>query len=132
MFYCLDTNIVIDFFRNDSAITKKMQELEEQQVHFCIAPIALCELWQGAYLAPKQKNPTELIETFLKSIEILEFTGYACRFFGQKYAELQKHGKQTQESDLMIASICIAHNAILVTRNHKDFMNIKELKFVVW
>ncbi len=132
MLYCLDTNIIIDLFRNDLGVKKKIEELEQQQVTLCLTPIILCELWQRAYLAPQQKNPKELLITFVETITTLDFTEESCRLFGEIYAALKKQGKQTQEPDLMIASICIAHNAVLVTKNNKDFANIKDLKFVVW
>ncbi len=32
----------------------------------------------------------------------------------------------------MIASIAIAHDLILITKNKKDFMNIPELKIEAW
>lgn len=132
MLYCLDTNIIVDFFQNEKAIVQKMSELEQQQVTIVCTTIILCELYKGAYLGSRQKERLDLVEAFLKRARILEFTKYAADIFGQRYAELQKQGKQTQEFDLMIASICIAHNAILVTKNHKDFANIKDLRFQVW
>jgi len=101
-------------------------------VTITINPIALCELFRGVHLAQEQKNALELVEKFLKSVDIIEFTKEAARTYGKLYAELEAVGKQTQEFALMIASICIAHNAILVTKNNKDFANIKELKFQVW
>ena len=132
MLYCLDTNIIVDFFQNEKAIVQKMSELEQQQVTIVCTPIILCELYKGAYLGSRQKERLDLVEAFLKRARILEFTKYAADIFGQRYAELKKQGKQTQEFDLMIASICVAHNAILITRNESDFKNIKNLKFQVW
>ncbi len=132
MFYCLDTNIIIDFFYNEKEVVERIQELEQQQVQITITPINLCELYRGAYLAPRPKQALERIASFLERVKILEFTEDAALFYGLKYAELKMKGKQTQEFDLLIASVTLAHNAILVTRNHKDFTNIKELKFVVW
>lgn len=132
MYYCLDTNIIIDFFKNEKQVVQKMQEIEQQEVSVTITPIVLCELFKGAYLGSRQKERVEMVELLLKTVNILEFTKHAADIFGQRYAELQKQGKQTQEADLMIASICIAHNAILITRNHKDFVNIKDLQFQVW
>lgn len=132
MLYCLDTNIIIDFFRKDIEILQKMKDLDEKQVTIATNPIVLCELFRGVHLAQDQKSASELLEKFLKSIGSIEFTEAAARIYGQQYAKLKKIGKQTQEFDLMIASICIAHNAILVTRNHKDFANIKDLKIVAW
>ena len=132
MLYCLDTNIIVDLFQNEKEIVQKMSELEQQQVSIAVTPIILCELYKGAYLGSRQKERLDLVEAILERARILEFTNHASRVFGQTYAELQKQGKQTQEADLMIAAICIAHNAILVTRNHKDFANIKDLKMVAW
>jgi tRNA(fMet)-specific endonuclease VapC len=132
MQYCLDTNIAVDFFRNDSCIVQRMQELEEQNVRFVITPITLSELWRGAYLAPRSEAPIKLVEDLLQRVELLGFTGEACKVYGERFAELKKKGKQTQDFDLMIASISIAHNMVLVTRNEKDFKNIKGLKYVVW
>ncbi len=132
MLYCLDTNIVINFFRKDTETLKKMKDLEEKQVTVAINPVVLCELFRGVHLAQEQKNASELVDKFLKSVGVMEFTEAAARTYGKLYAELKIAGKQTQEFDLMIASICIAHNAILITRNHKDFANIKDLKIVAW
>jgi len=132
MLYCLDTNVVISFFRKDIETLQKMKELGQKQVTIAINPIVLCELFRGVHLAQEQKNASELLERFLKSVAIMEFTEEAARTYGKLYAELKKSGKQTQEFDLIIASICIAHNAILVTRNNKDFANINDLKFQVW
>ena len=132
MLYCLDTNIIIDFFENEKEIVKNMQELEQQQVSFSITPIILCELYKGAYLGPKQNARLELINALLKRANVLQFTNQASNIYGQKYSELKKKGKQTQEADLMIAAITIAHNAVLITRNIKHFKNIKELKVISW
>ena len=84
------------------------------------------------YLAKNKTASLEQMQEFVAAIDIVEFSKNAAEIYGKKYAELQKQGKQTQEFDLMIASICIAHNAILITRNGKDFKHIKDLKYVVW
>ena len=132
MLYCLDTNIVIEIFRKNIEIAEKIKELEAQQVTMSLNPVVLCELFRGVYLAKNQTASLEQMQEFVAAIEIVELSKNAAEIYGKKYAELQKQGKQTQEFDLMIASICIAHNAILVTRNNKDFANIKDLKYVVW
>ncbi len=131
MNYCLDSSIIIDILRGDSNIKSKIELLSKQN-NFCITPIVLSELFKGAYLAEKQKEAIKLVENFSNSVELLEFTPQACRIFGQKHAELTKQGKQTQESDLMIASISIAHNVTFITRNPKDFVNIQGLNIISW
>lgn len=125
--YCLDTNVIIDLFHGDERIRSKIEELRERY-SFSITPIVLSELFKGAFLAKNKKEALKLVEEFAHSVEFLDFNERSCRIFGENYAELKRTGKQTQEADLMIASIAVAHNNILVTRNPKDFINIKSLK----
>ncbi len=133
MLYCLDTNIIVDIYRGeDREVGEKLKALQEQNVKISISPIILAELFKGAYIVPEKKEALVFIEEFLSSVDFLSFTEQVARVYGQQFAILQKIGKQTQEFDLMIAAICIAHNAILVTRNRKDFANIKDLKMVAW
>jgi tRNA(fMet)-specific endonuclease VapC len=130
MRYCLDANILIDVFRGDSALGAKIEGINPGQI--CITPIALAELYEGAYRSKRQSEALALIDDFTLNTEILDFSDDACRIFGQRYAELTKRGKITQEPDLMIAAIALAHNAALITRNVKDFENITGLKVLKW
>ncbi len=127
MRYCIDTNIIIDFFRGDHTIQSKMQGNK-----FCINVLILCELYKGAYLAAHPKEALSFVEEFAQSVEILDFNTESCEIFGELHAGLTKKGKQTQEIDLMIASIAIAHRVPLITRNKKDFVNIPGLDLIEW
>lgn len=128
MDYCLDTNIIIDIFHGDAELKAKIDKLED--VTICVTPINLAELFKGAYCAQKKNEALELVEDFASNAKLLAFDETSCRIFGQKYAELASQGKQTQEPDLMIASITIANNITLITRNKKDFVNISGLKMI--
>ncbi len=130
MKYCFDTNVIIDILRGDTALKSKLEGLTTQEI--CITPIILAELFKGAYVAERHKEALALVEDFCQNVELLDFNEAACKLFGQKYAELTKQGKQTQEADLMIASICMSNDVILVTKNQKDFVNIRGLKIAQW
>ena len=130
MKYCLDTNIIIDILRGNEQLRAKISEIPAGQT--CITPIVLSELFKGAFLAQRQQEAVELVEKFADSVEMLDFSPDACKLFGRKYAELAKEGKQTQEPDLMIGCIAMANNTVLVTKNQKDFSNIKGLKILAW
>ncbi len=123
--YCIDTSVIIDIFRGDENLKEQLAELMHDPVY--ISPIVLAELFKGAYLASRPQEALALVEEFLHSVELLPFDERACNIFGKCYAELQKKGEQTQELDLMIASVALAHNAHLVTRNIKDFIKIPGL-----
>ena len=132
MLYCLDTNIIIDILRGDEALRSSVENAINKRNTLCINPIVLSELFKGAYLAEKSHEAVELVEDFMNGVELLDFNEQACRIFGQRYTELKRRGKQTQEADLMIGAISLAHNAVLVTRNEKDFINIFGLKIETW
>ncbi len=129
MLYCLDTNIIIDIFRGDDTLKTRLIELSN--IHtFSITPIALSELFRGAYLAQNQQEMLALIENFIQGVALLSFDTNTCKLYGQKYSELKKHGKLTSEFDLMIGCIALAHNAVLITRNPRDFANITGLSVI--
>ena len=127
--YSLDTNIIIDFLRGENGAVRKIEELKQTHI-LSITPIVLSELYKGAFLGARQEEIFSTVEQFSKSLVFLEYTEEACKIFGEKFAELKKIGKPTEESDLMIASICIAKDSILVTKNYKHFKDIKGLRLL--
>jgi len=126
--YCLDTNIVIDMLRGDETLRKKASSAGS----VCISPPILAELFKGAFLADRRDEAIEIVEDFTKNIDMLPLDEESCKTFGQKFAELKATGKPTQEFDLLIGSIALAHGSALVTRNRKDFEQIPGLEVVVW
>lgn len=128
--YCLDTGIVIAFFRNDSIIVDKIQSILEDNELF-ITSITLCELYKGAYRSSNSDYEISWIDNFVSSLGILDFNTESCKFFGEKFVKLQNEGKSVDDFDLMISSISKVNNATVVTRNKKDFENIG-VKLEVW
>ena len=130
MSYCLDTSIVVALFRGDELLKSKFTELSSRGELF-INYITLCELYKGAFLSILFEKSLQEIAHLLNIVEDLEFNTDACILFGKEYARLNKLGKQTEELDLMIASIAKAYDLTIVTRNKKHFENI-DVKIEVW
>lgn len=128
--YCLDTDILIDFLRNDKNAILKMQEIKGKGNIF-ITPINLCELFKGAYLSSKVVKELDIINDLVESLEILEFREDVCQEFGIEYKHLKEIGKMIQEFDIIIACFAKVNNLILVTRNKKHFENVN-IKIEVW
>ncbi len=128
MKYCIDTNILVEMSRGNQKIKTQLEIYNPEKI--CINPIIILELSKGAYLSNRQKEALEFIEELSKEIDLLSFTEETYKIYGKKYAELKKQGKQTQEFDLIIASICITHDATLITLNGKDFKNIEGLRLI--
>ena len=130
MIYCIDTNIIVDIFRGDKNLLQKLEEVTKQKNNFFTTYLNLAELFKGAYLSYKKEENLSLIENFIKNTGILNLNKAAVEIYGRKYFELKKLGKLTQEIDLLIASIILANEAFLVTKNKKHFEHILGLKII--
>lgn len=128
--YCLDTDILIDFLRNNEKAVLKIKEISEKGKIFT-TPINLCELFKGAYLSSKVTKELNIIYSLIWSLEVLEFREDICREFGIEYGYLKEIGKMIQEFDIIIACFAKINNLTLVTRNKKHFENI-DIKLEVW
>ncbi len=130
--YCLDTDIVIGFLRGHSDAVSKLTNLQESKTDIAITPLTLCELYRGAFLSKENDKNVALINNFVGKITLLNHDQVSCQIFGENYVYLKRKGQQTQEMDLMIASICKANNCVLITRNIKDFKNVPGLLLEKW
>lgn len=115
--YCLDTNVIIDFLKNNKKIIDKISNISRENLF--ITPINLCELLKGADNSEKLKYFLEITD----SLNFLEFNKEVCKSFGFLYLKLKKEGKMIPEADLMIASFVKSYNLILITRDN-HFKNI--------
>ena len=128
--YCLDSDAVIAHFKGDNSIKECLESISADELF--VTPITLCELYRGVFLSHNMEKDTLLVERLLERVNLLNFDLPACEIFGKAYKLLKQSGKLTQDSDLMIASICISNNVTLITRNRRHFENIKGLKVEEW
>lgn len=130
--FCLDTDMIVAFLRDDAAAIKKLKQLQMSGTDIAVTTVTLSELYKGAFLSVKRDAGIAFVNEFLEGIALLTQNKLSCLLFGQDYALLKNKGLLTGEMDLMIASICKAHDCVLVTRNIKDFKNIPELMIEKW
>jgi|SRR3989344_1934751 len=130
--YCLDSNIIIELFKGNQDIKEHISDLQDSNKEIFINPIILSELYKGVYTTNKKEIILKFLEDFLREIIFLDFDKESCKLFGELYSNLVKKGKITQETDLMIATICIRNNITLITQNKKHFENISELNVEFW
>lgn len=129
--YCLDTSILVDIIRGDQVLGDKIDNLMGEGIIFYITPITLCELYRGAYGHAQKENKLAEINSFITNFGLLDLDSISCDYFGKTYSILKKSGKMTGEFDLIIASITLANDLILITRNKKDFEHTG-VKLEVW
>ena len=130
MIDCLDTDILIEYFRGNEGIKKKIESLTDEDSLGLIL-LTFYEFFKGIFVSGKsgeQKFLQELVETCL----ILNPSYETAKMGGEIYAELRKEGKLINDADILIASIVKAHNAVLVTNNEEHFSRIEGLKIENW
>jgi predicted nucleic acid-binding protein len=116
----------VDIFRN-RLVDNNIRLLIEGGI-LCTTPIILCELFKGCYLTNRPEESLVLLKKYITQTQLLDFDATSCSIYGKLSQELLRKGKLTQDQDLMIAAICIAHNVTLITKNKKHFENIPGLK----
>ena len=129
--YCLDTSIVIEIFRGNKEIIKKVGNLQMEEINFFVTHMTLCELYKGAFLHSKKEEKLKEIDELMLSCTILDFSIKSCKLFGEIYSDLRKSGNLIPESDLIIAAIARSNDLILVTRDKKHFENTN-VRLEVW
>lgn len=128
--YLLDTNIISEMrakYPNQNVLKK----LEETKNISSISSVSFDELLYGAKRLPAGNKQDTLLSFYIDYVqayyEILPFDIHASWINSDISERLEKKGRPAPKMDSMIAATAIANNMILVTRNVKDFEDIKEV-----
>lgn len=131
MKFLLDTNICIAYLhRLDTTVSAKLQE--HSYSDFALCSIVKSELAYGARKSQRVNENLATLEKFFSLFESLPFDDQAAQHYGLHCAALQRAGTPIGANDLMIASIALAHELVLVTRNRGEFSRVTGLKMVAW
>jgi tRNA(fMet)-specific endonuclease VapC len=132
MKYALDTDIISYFLKGTQK--KVIDAIEKTNPNdLCTTIFNFSELLFGAKLRLRKNSKLfYTINNFLKELEILHFDIISAEIFAGMKAQLYKKGSPLADLDLLIASICVSHNAKLITHNTKHFKRISELEIEDW
>lgn len=129
-----DNNIFSEFIRID-ANPKVVQKYGEHLNHFGMAITVWHELLYGLYHMPNGRRKDVIAQFIYQDLARLHkyhYTAECAEIHAVIRAECRKKGQTLSFADSQIASIAIAHDAILITRNIKDFKAIDGLKIENW
>ena len=133
MKFLFDTDTITNILKKVPSIklVAKLKALEYEQQF--ISTITISEIVYGAMKSEKTdfhlKNLENLI---LPTVNVIGFDSRAAFHCGRIRAILEQKGMPINQTDLQIASIAIANDLMLVTRNIKHFIRINELKVENW
>jgi predicted nucleic acid-binding protein len=117
-----DTDVLIDFLKGSGKSAERV-ELELKHGLYTTV-ITAFELWNGAAGSPRREAT---VETLLDSLKIIPCKVSAAKQAAQIRYSLQKLGRTIGMADSLIAGICVAERAVLLTRNTKHFSDIDGL-----
>ncbi len=116
-----DTNILIEFYKNNTAIIQELRQIGSQNLTISI--ITRAELYYGAL----NKNELNRIQKHLDLLQNIPIDQPISEQFIQLMAQYSLSHKLTIP-DAMIAATALTHNITLYTLNLKDFRFIQGLK----
>jgi tRNA(fMet)-specific endonuclease VapC len=137
--YFLDTNALSEMLKGNARIVSRLRAISPPD-DVEVPVIAWFEIVQGRAAALLTASDEEQLlraqsrlDTDLESMSKLPIRGIdnsASRQFQSLLSH--KTAKKLRRPDLLIACIVLAYNAILVTRNVKDFVNVHGLQIQNW
>jgi tRNA(fMet)-specific endonuclease VapC len=130
LIYCLDTDILIEYFRGSQSIKRRIENLADED-RVGLIWLTFYEFFKGIFVSGKL-DEEKFLQNMAETCIILETSFEAARIGGQIYAALKKQGKFINDADIMIASIVKAHDAVLVTNNEAHFSRIQGLHIENW
>jgi predicted nucleic acid-binding protein len=120
---CLDLDILLDFLLGDESAIKKVDiYIKTKDTELCISSITLAQL----YIISKNK---QVIDNLKDRFIILPFDENAAKIAGEVYDYLEEQSSVNQHS-VFIAATCLAHEAILLTKNKQYYMPIPNLRVI--
>ena len=125
--YLLDTNIVAFYFRGNKNVINKIINIGFENCF--ISEITIAELKYGALKSENLERHTQLIENFVKDINVIGITDILNCYAFEK-VRLEKLGNKLDNFDLLIGTTAIVNDLILVTNNtkHLQRMSIKHIE----
>ena len=122
----IDTNVLSELMRPlpDPQVVAWVDSLAPGEA--VTTSITMAEVGQGLRRLPPGKRRTLLTEIFQALIthldrEILSFDRDAAGHYARIAVARESTGRSIDQLDCMIAAICVAHGAVLATRNERDF-----------
>jgi tRNA(fMet)-specific endonuclease VapC len=128
--YCLDTDILIEYFRGSESIKNRIKNLREDD-SIGLTWLSVYEFFKGIFASGKLEEEG-FLSALVNSAFLLDETYESSRIGGEIYAALKKSGNLINDADILIASIVKHYDAVLVTNNEGHFKRVSGLKIENW
>ena len=128
--FALDTNTLIYFFKGVGRVSNHLLATPPGQI--MVPSVVLFELEVGIEKSESPTKRRKQLEQFLAVVTVQSFGKLEGRTAAIIRADLEKRGTPIGPLDTLIAATALAHNAVLVTHNTREFKRIPRLEVVDW
>jgi predicted nucleic acid-binding protein len=121
----VDTDVVIDFFRDSSPaadVFSKLISLKEAAV----TVLTVFELYAGI----EGTKRLQQIETLIQDLIVLPLDSVGAAAAGRIYTHLKSRGRLVGTHDILIGAICTTNGLPLYTKNLSHFSGIEGLRLL--
>ncbi len=125
----LDTCIVFAYLNGNQTVAAR---LKSHLPDVAISSIVLGELLYGARASARSTENLQNLKTFAQLVDIVDFNQQSADSYSRIRLSLRQKGRPSGETDMLIAAIAVANNAIFVTDNTKHFQHIEDLRLENW
>ncbi len=118
------------------------QNIAPHRTNIAITIVTVQEIfngWIGRLNHPSEANRQVAlyaklsgVVAVLKEVDVLDFDAKADQVFRQLLTRNPELRKNRLQKDMRIASIALANDAIVVTRNYRDFSQVPNLTILNW
>lgn len=123
---CLDTNILIEYWRAKKDVKDKTKLVAlSSHYQFAVCVITAYELLRG-----DNSEEDKFWKNFFAQVTIFDMDINCAEIAGNIYRDLKRKGKLIGAEDILIASIAMRHGLKLATENTKHFDRIEGLILV--
>ncbi|MGH1393536.1 MAG: type II toxin-antitoxin system VapC family toxin [Trichormus sp.] len=137
--WVLDTDHVSLLLERHPQVSRRVAEVGSQ---VAISIVTVQELFNGWVVRINAARDVEGIVrlygklsrtvTLFGRVRVLDFDQKAGEMFQQLLTENPTLSKQRLQKDMRIAAIVLSNNAIILTRNYRDFSQVPDLKIEDW
>ena len=123
--YLVDSDILINFLKGKKDEVELIKKLQKES--FYISIISVGEILEGLL---ETKNTKKLVsfKELLKTVTTINIDFPIIEKFASVRKSLRQKGLLIGNFDLLIASSCLTHDLILLTKNVSHFKRISGLK----
>ncbi len=128
--YALDTNTLSYFLRGEGQVAARLAAVSADCIG--VPSVVAYELRYGLQRVGAGERRSADLTRLLNALTPLAFDAAAAEFAASLRVRLETRGEIIGSFDLLIAATALAHNAILVTRNRREFERVALLQIEDW